>query len=196
MQTYLIDTARLETFFARFPRLEYVLDVLDEQQVAYAIGGSGCLFVLGSERLPDDVDIYIRSSDHDRVDAAFGIESFPYRSALEEVRNSNPEQNHDLQLTSGLKITADGKVYDLELTENIQSMRICAEYHGRTVLFYPLENVLLIKALLQRGPEVGKHDVEDIQNFLHRFPDIRWTYLQECIDTLHAQDRVGTIFQH
>lgn len=190
-----IDPQRLEQFFARFPRLEYVLDTLAQLNVPYAIGGSGCLYVLGNERLPDDVDIYIRSSDHDRVDHAFGIESFPYRSALEEVRNSNPERNHDLQLTSGLRITAEGKEYDLELTERIVSMRLYAEYHGRTVYFYPPENVLLIKALLQRGADVGKRDVEDIQNFLVRCPDIRWDYLQECVDALGAHDRVGSIFQ-
>lgn len=190
-----IDPQRLEQFFARFPRLEYVLDTLAQLNVPYAIGGSGCLFVLGNDRLPDDVDVYIPAIDHDRVDRAFEIESFPYRSALEEVRNSNPEQNHDLQLTSGLMITAEGKVYDLELSENVLSMRLCAEYHGRTVYFYPPESVLLIKALLQRGADVGKHDVEDIQNFLVRCPYIRWDFLQECVDALGAHDRVGSIFQ-
>ncbi len=59
---------------------------------------------------------------------------------------------------------------------------------------YPPEEVLLIKALLQRGKEVGKHDLTDIQAFLEIYPHVRTAYLKKRIKTLGAEKRVGNIF--
>ncbi|HCC83728.1 TPA: hypothetical protein DEP96_02680 [Candidatus Uhrbacteria bacterium] len=186
--------SRLSSFFARFPLLAKTLAVLNKADIPFAIGGSGCLFLLGNERQPDDVDIYLPNDKHDEVDRLFGITSFPYRSEQEEVRNSNVDGNHSIQLTSNLILKIQGKRYDLALTTDVQSMCLKAEFAGQKVFLYPPEDVLLIKALLQRGQDVGKHDIDDIQNFMKIYPELRMDYLQSRISHLDATERIGNIF--
>ncbi len=187
-------TFQLSTFFGRFPLLKQTLTTLNQERRDFAIGGSGCLFLFGNERQPDDVDIYLPNDQHDQVDKLFGITSFPYHSEQEEVRNSNVEGDHSIQLTSNLILTIQGKRYDLSLTPDVLSMRLEMEYVGQNVFLYPPEDVLLIKALLQRGEDVGKHDIEDIQNFMKIYPNLRMDYLEKRILNLGAEERVGTIF--
>ncbi len=183
-----MNTDKLPEFKNRFPLLEGVIARLNEHNIDWLIGGSGCLFLLGNDRLPDDVDIYLRADQHDLADEIFGIESFVYTSPQENVRNSNPEGSHSMQLTSGLKITADGVTYDLGLTEAVfsQSMRF------ENLKLLPPEDVLLIKALLQRGEDVGKHDIEDIRKFKSIY-NLDTEYLRSRITYLGADARVDGV---
>jgi len=188
------SASRMVIFFNRFPLLEKTLTALNQANIPFAIGGSGCLFLFGNERLPDDVDIYLPNDRHDEADRLFSITSFPYRSEQEEVRNSNVDGDHSIQLTSSLILKIGGKNYDLALTKDTESMRLEMEYTGQKVFLYPPEDVLLIKALLQRGLDVGKHDIEDIRNFMKIYPNLRMDYLEKRILSLDAKDRVGNIF--
>lgn len=189
-----ISPERLSAFFERFPLLKPTVAALNNANIPFAIGGSGCLYILGNERLPDDVDIYLPDDRHDEADHLFNCKSYQYRSQTENVRNSNPENNHAIQLTSGLVLNIDGKQYDLALTPDVLAMRLGAGYAGERVYFYPPEDVLLIKELLQRGADVGKHDIEDIDNFLKIYPDLRFEYLKNRIRKLGAEDRTKGIF--
>ncbi len=191
-----ISPEHLQIFFERFPLLSDTLRKLTLAEIDFAIGGSSCLFLLGNERLPDGVDIYIPGAQHDEADRLFGIESFTYQSAQENVRNSNPEGNYSIQLTSGLVLTVQDKEYNLELTSDVLAARLRTSYKGQRVILYPPEDVLLVKALLQRGADVGKHDVVDIKNFRQIYPDLRMEYLQSRVATLGAAGRVTTIFDN
>ncbi len=176
---------RLETLFQRFPLLLPTLQKLNNADIPYMIGGSGVLYLYGNERLPDDVDIFLLASDHDKTDKIFGITSYTYVSPLENVRNSNPQGDHSVQLTSNLKITRDGRTYDLNPTATLLSRRGLGQYKGEDVHLMPPEEPLLIKAILRRGVEVKKNDLEDIQNFLKIYPDIDRIYLKKRWEELH-----------
>lgn len=178
----------MEQFENKFPLFKQVLIKLNENRVDWLIGGSGCLFLLGGDRIPEDVDILLRDNQHDLVDKIFGIKSFVYQSSLESARNSNPENNHSIQLTSNLKITVNNEIYDFSITQEIlnQSVKL-----GNFFLLPP-EDVLLIKALLQRGSEVGKHDIEDIQKFKLIYK-LNSEYLRKRIKYLHAEERIKEI---
>lgn len=184
---------RVDQFFVRFPSLFSVIERLNAAQIPFAIGGSGCLFLYGNERLPDDVDIYLPDERHDDADKLFGIESYVYASSMEHVRNSNPGGGHAIQLTSDLTLTVAEKSYPIRLSQSVLQKCFSFDYQGQRVTFFPIEDVLLIKALLQRGSDVGKHDVEDIQKFLAIYPIINREYLQSRILELDAGGRVGSI---
>lgn len=183
----------IKQFLEKFPKLLVTLSLLDENKIQWMIGGSGSLFLLGNKRIPDDVDIYIQDEDHDKVDALFGIKSFQYTSETENVRNSNPENDHSIQITSHLAITVNNKVYDLHISKDVLDNQIKLTYQDGALQLLPPEDVLLIKALLQRGKNVGKNDIEDIVNFMKVYL-INQGYLQERIKALGAQDRIGDIF--
>lgn len=181
-------------FIGRFPLLQPTLAALNQAGIRWMIGGSGSLFLLGNDRAPDDVDIFLMDEDHDRADQLFGIESYTYRSDTELVRNSNPEGNHSMQLTSHLTLTIEQQVYDLRVTSAQLERRIKIPAENLDLWLMPPEDVLLIKALLRRGPEVGKHDLQDIQHFVDIFHVLDHTYLAVRIEELHAAGRVGNTF--
>ncbi len=183
----------IQQFITKFPRLLSTITILNENNIQYLIGGSGSLFLLGNKRIPDDVDIYIQDKDHDKVDELFGITSFQYKSETEDVRNSNPENDHSIQITSHLNITIKGITYNLQITDEVLNNKIKVTYQDIEFFLLPTEDVLLIKAILQRGKDVGKNDLEDIRNFMKIYT-IDKIYLDSRISALKAQDRIGNIF--
>ncbi|MCF7865042.1 MAG: nucleotidyltransferase [Candidatus Pacebacteria bacterium] len=180
-------------FIKKFPKLLPTISILNENGIQWLIGGSGSLFLLGNKRVPDDVDIYIQDKDHDKVDILFGINSFQYKSETEDVRNSNPENDHSIQITSHLNITILGNTYNLQITDDVLSNKMKVVYQDKVFFLLPAEDVLIIKAILQRGKDVGKNDLEDIYNFMKICP-INKFYLNSRISTLKAEKRVGDIF--
>lgn len=188
-----INQERVANFVQRVPKLLEVAQKLNAAKIPWVIGGSGCLYVFGNERVPEDVDIFVRNADHDRVDAIFGITSFTYTSPLENVRNSNPFGDHALQCTSHLKINNGGRVVHFEVTDAMVMQAWRAEYSGVSLFFMPPEDPLLIKALLNRGPEVGKHDREDIANFLKVCSTIDQSYLRNRAKSFGVLDLIDFI---
>lgn len=186
--TLQINSERVAVFVQRVPKLLEVAQALNDAKIPWVIGGSGCLFVFGNERVPEDVDIFLRNADHDRVDELFDIESFTYTSPLENVRNSNPFGDHALQCTSGLRIAKGERVVNFEVTGAMLSQAWRAEFNGVALFFMPPEDPLIIKALLDRGPEVGKHDRADIERFLEINPDINYEYLQTRARSMNILD--------
>jgi len=167
---------------------------LNEAEIDWMLAGSGCLYLLGNDRIPDDADIFLKDNIHDAADELFKIKSFIYKSDVESVRNSNPEGSHDMQLTSHLKINVGGKEYGLSITDEMMKKRIKTEIDGEPVWLLAPEDVLIVKALLQRGSEVGKSDLEDIQNFMKIYPNIDKDYIRSRITSLGANQRIGEIF--
>lgn len=172
-----ILASRLEELAKFFPLLIPTARKLNAHSLAWLIAGSGCLYVYGNERQPQDLDFYLTAASHDRADQIFTIPSYPYSSPVEKVRNSNPHGDHSLQFTSQLQITNQGKIYDLAPTELVLAHRGQIEYDQEIIYFAPVEEVLLVKVLLGRGPEAGKHDLEDVRNFLKIGPQIDESYL-------------------
>lgn len=185
-----IRSERRTEYLALFPGLVSILERLGSAQIPYLIGGSGCLFLYGNARVPDDVDIYLPDELHDAADLLFGVTSFIYTSALEHVRNSNPDGSHTYQLTSALRIDAEGKTYALSMGADVFQQGI----NAGPLRLLPVEDVLLIKALLRRGSAVGKHDLEDIQAFMRVYPTIDRAYVDARISALGAESRVGDAF--
>jgi len=51
--------------------------------------------------------------------------------------------------------------------------------------------IILLKAILQRGPEQGKHDLEDIKKLL-KFTYINKDYLRQRLEEINADERMIT----
>lgn len=185
-----IRSERIREYIAQFPALLTILERLAGAEIPHLIGGSGCLFLHGNDRAPDDVDVYLPDEAHDAADQLFGVQSFTYTSSLEHVRNSNPDGTHTYQLTSALRISAEGTTYPLSMGPEVFRQGVVAG----PLRLLPVEDVLLIKALLRRSADVGKHDLEDIAAFLRVHPRIDHAYLETRIAALGATMRVGDTF--
>jgi predicted nucleotidyltransferase len=188
----MIKEEKIEQFISKFPSLLPVAKKLNEAKISWIIGGSSCLFLLGNDRVPGDVDIFILDNQHDKVDKLFGIKSFTHRTSAETVRNSNPGGEHSIQFTSHVEYDFD-KHYKYDITETVLGKVIKFTYEGQNLYLLPPEDVLSIKALLQRGPAEGKRDIEDINNFLKIYK-VDKDYVETRIKELGAENRVKGIF--
>jgi predicted nucleotidyltransferase len=188
----MVPQEKVKNFITRFPLLLSTAKKLNEAGVEWMIGGSGCLFLLGNKRLPEDIDIFLPNDQHDIADELFEIDSYSHISPAGPVRNSNPENNHSIQLTSHLEFNF-GKHYEFAITPSVIQNKIPFDSEGEQLFLLPPEDVLLIKGLLQRGPEEGKEDIEDINNFMEIYEIDRF-YLSQRIKDLGAEQRVGAVF--
>jgi hypothetical protein len=170
---------RLNNLLAKFPLLLSTAQKLNENDLIWMIGGSACLYLYGNERIPGDIDIYLPTLQHEIVNGIFGIESYVHRSPLENVKNSNPNGDHSIQLTSDLWITKDGNQYHIEPTSLVLDSRTIIEDQGEKFYIILAEEVLLIKVLLGRGADMGEQDIQDAKNFLKIYPKINSEYIQK-----------------
>lgn len=189
---YKVNSNNLLVFIQKFPKLLPVLKILNNNKINWLIGGSSCLFLLGNKRIPDDVDIFVPDLEHDKVDQILNMESYTHTSPAGPVRNSNPDGDHSLQFTSHLEFNFDNN-YKFEVTDSVLKEKITFEHNGVAINLLPPEDVLLIKALLQRGKAEGKCDIEDIGKFREIY-QINKNYLSSRITKLGAESRVGNIF--
>lgn len=187
-----INTDNLAAFITKFPKLLPIAKILNENKVNWLIGGSSCLFLLGNKRMPDDVDIFLPDIEHDRVDQVLSLESYTHTSKSASARNSNPNGDHSIQFTSHLEFNFD-KNYKFSITDTIVRQRISFEHNGININLLPPEDVLIIKALLKRGKDQGKCDIEDINRFRDIY-QLNTEYLSLRITELDCKDRVGNIF--
>jgi hypothetical protein len=61
---------------------------------------------------------------------------------------------------------------------------------GVAVPVVPPEDNIMLKAFADRGPEVGKHDWEDVQAMMAHLPALDWEYLRWRADTCGSGSRV------
>lgn len=188
----MIKEQKIKQFISKFPDLLPVVEKLNEAPIDWMIGGSSCLFLLGNERMPGDVDIFIPDNQHDEVDELFKIKSYIHNSPAGPVRNSNPIDKDFIQFTSHIEYNFD-KHYEFKITKSILNKLISFKYNETTFYLLPPEDVILIKALLQRGVTEGKKDLEDIKNFNDVYK-LDKKYLSGRIKELGAENRVSGIF--
>lgn len=187
---------QLNDLIVRFPLLFPTVEKLNVNDLTWMMGGSACLYIYGNERMPEDIDIYLPASQHELANEMFGIESYVYRSPLEKVKNSNLNGDHSIQLTSDLEITKNGNIYYLEPTGLVLDSRKFIESQGENFYFIPVEEALLIKALLGRGADMGKRDIQDVKNFLKIYPNINSEYIPKRQKELAlSPDFFSTILQ-
>jgi hypothetical protein len=69
------------------------------------------------------------------------------------------------------------------------------ELLGVVVPVIPPEDNILFKAVWGRGPEVGKHDWEDVEAMMAHLPVLDWEYLRQRAEACAPVQRQGRIWE-
>jgi hypothetical protein len=146
--------------------LEEVARRLDDAGVIWAVFAGAAASVYGATRPLIDVDILIPAAEGARVAALFPEGQVKRRAdgAVQWV------QLPGCDILAGLTIMD----LDAEMAARLQRHEIA----GVTVPVIPPEDNILLKAMSGRGPEVGKHDWEDVQAMMAHLPTLDWEYLR------------------
>jgi hypothetical protein len=59
----------------------------------------------------------------------------------------------------------------------------------------PPEDNILLKALWGRGPEMGKHDWEDVREMMAHLPTLDWQYLRWRADACGPLQRMEQVLE-
>ncbi|MCJ7430515.1 nucleotidyltransferase family protein [Candidatus Bathyarchaeota archaeon] len=143
---------------------------LVETGIHWVIFAGAAAYCYGNRRKVTDVDILVKIED------------------LEKARNA-------LKNTEGFDIVADLKIktnqgtclffMDKEMVERAKWKKL----FGMSVPVISVEDNIVFKAILQRGEDKGKHDIEDIQHMAAN-EKIDLEYLKKRIKKCYAEKRV------
>jgi hypothetical protein len=164
--------------------LEEVARRLDGAKVPWAIFAGAAATAYGVTRQITDIDILVPVAEGTRAATLF------------------PEAEVKRGESGPVELI---KLPDFDILPGLPSLDLDAEMAARlrlhsvfgvTIPVIPPEDNILIKALLGRGPEVGKHDWEDVEAMMAYLPSLDWEYLRWRADSCVPQERAEQVLHH
>jgi hypothetical protein len=147
----------------------------------------------GVTRQITDIDILICADDSERILALFPEgHPKPPKHAGEYALNLGP-----LELWWGtLFLNGDGQFYAFISDDHLLKRITRQPIAGVSVPIMPAEDIILFKAILQRGPAQHKHDLEDIQAMREQLGQrLDLVYMKERAIACGALERVRPCLQ-
>ena len=172
------------------------------QQVAARLDASGlpwCVFAgaaatcYGVQRTITDIDIALHSEDTARILALFP-EGQPKPTKHPGEYGLDFGQ---VEIWWGtLFLRGSERLYSVPFDEPMRARVTRQNILGINVPVSAPEDIIVLKAILQRGPEQGKHDLEDIQAIAQTLGNrLDLDYLKERARSCGAQERVAFCLQ-
>ena len=145
--------------------LAELAEQLDRMGVTWAVFAGAAATVYGVQRPITDVDILVAAADGQLVAARFS-----------EGELRRHEDGTVAVTLPGFDLVAlRGPIeLDSQMAGRLRRHKIL----GVKAPVVPPEDNILFKGLLGRGPEVGKHDWEDVEAMIEHLPAIDWEYLE------------------
>jgi hypothetical protein len=166
--------------------LQEVARRLDGAGIAWAVFAGAAASVYGAARPLTDVDILVPAAEGTRVASLFpeGRAEREENGAVWRIALTG------FDLLAGLAQHGDELDYTLDLDAPMRARLQRHSIAGIRVPVIPPEDNILLKALWGRGPEVGKHDWEDVSAMLAHLPALDWEYLRWRASTFGPRERV------
>lgn len=162
--------------------LREVVRRLDGAGIFWAVFAGAAAGAYGATRPVTDVDLLVPAAKGEQVAALFPEAEI---EALEEGCLGI--------LLPGVDILAGLGWMDLDAEMAARLTR--HSVHGVPVPIIPSEDNVLLKARMGRGPEVGKHDWQDVEAMMASVPEFDWGYLRWRAQAILPPERRQQILQ-
>ena len=167
--------------FEGMMQLREVAASLDGAGVLWAIFAGTAASVYGAGRPVTDLDILVPAGEGERLKALFPGAKVTREQDLLHVALPG------VDLLAGLgAIDLDG-----EMASRVTRHKM----GGIQVPVIPREDNILLKAMMGRGAEEGKHDWEDVAAMMASAPSLDWAYLRWRASKLNETAKVMVILQ-
>lgn len=173
----------------KLPELTAVLVELNSTDIKYGLYAGSHVAILTSNRIPTDVDFLVADEDFAKL-----INLFP----LAQVKNSGNAKflyvgtNNDIEFMSFADVNIDGSHYNFRLSDLVWENSSLLSGDNFKVRILNEVDTILLKAMLQRGKELGKHDLEDIEAIL-RTKTINKEYLSQRLVEVRQDERLLSV---
>ncbi|MBN1658451.1 MAG: nucleotidyltransferase [Anaerolineae bacterium] len=160
-----------------YETIEMIARRLDEQAVDWMVFAGAAAAIYGAQRPLTDVDVLVPASQGEKVAHLF---------------LADPVYTDEGRLLC-IKLPGADIVPGLGLFDVDEEMLSRVERHeieGVSVPVIPVEDNVLLKAMMGRGADEGKHDWEDVAAMLTHSPQFDWDYLLWRAQAIPDQARV------
>ena len=168
------------------PLSKDLIEKLDSARIHYGLYAGAYVAAIALNRVPTDIDFLVADEDFDKLKTIF-----PNSSIKEDEIGAflYPNDDHKIEFMSKAVVNIDDSHYEFKLTdlawENISEIEI----DGLKVKALNPADTILLKAMLQRESDKGKHDLEDIEALL-KFVKIDKVYLSRRLDECRSDERL------
>jgi hypothetical protein len=166
---------------------------LDASGLPWCVMAGAAATCYGVTRPITDIDILICSADTGRILALFPEgQPKPPKHPGEHALDLGP-----LEVWWGtLRLNGGGQLYDFTPDASLLQRITRQQITGVAVPIMPAEDIIIFKAILQRGPAQHKHDPQDIQAIqAARGKQLGLVYMKERAVACAALERVGQYLQ-
>lgn len=180
------EDANFSRILAKNPKLHDILQILNKNHVRYGLYAGAYVSIVTSNRAPTDVDVLIADEDFNRLDGLFPD------SLVEEMPDAKlfyPYKDKAVEMASDQDLDIKKLHYRFRLTNLAWQNTSVHRYHGGSVRLCNPVDTILLKALLQRGIDENKHDLEDIDDLTKKV-QINKAYLIERLRQIGSSDRI------
>jgi len=176
------------------PDLSIVIKKLSDNNIKYGLYAGAYVSLITSNRVPTDVDFVVADEDFDKLKVLF-----PHAQLKGDEKNAGglflyPSEDHQIEFMAKATVDMDGSHYNFKMTDLAWNNTSLMEINGINIrLCNPIETILL-KAMLQRGADKGKHDLEDIEALLN-FVTIDKNYLSKRLLECGQDERLLVVIR-
>lgn len=171
--------------------LQGVKALLDGAGIPWAVAAGAAVFLYAGNRPPTDIDILVRPEDLERAGSLLGTPVKRERAAWGEIHKL---PLGEMEIAGELAIQVGGQGYRYWMDEGMVARRRTAVLEGVEVATLAPEDLIALKAVLQRGAEQGKHDLEDIAA-LAAAVEVDCAYLLLRLRRMGATDRAAPVLR-
>lgn len=169
----------------RLPELVPILIKLNENRIKYGLFAGAYVSLATSNRIPTDVDLLIADDEREKILQLFSVNPVEREHGVFIY----PSGKESIELSLSLSPKSGSKTYSFRLTPLAWKRTILKKTGVVDVRFCDPADTILLKAILQRGKEEGKHDLRDIKDLL-KVVDIDKEYLRKRMLECNADERV------
>ncbi len=164
---------------------------LEDGGLDWGVAAGSAVYIYAGNRLPTDVDLLVRPEDLSKVGSLLGLVPKMERTSWgEEEKIALGE----IEIAGGLVIRVGAESYPYGMDGAMVERLRRGTLEGVEVPVLAPEDIIAMKSVLQRGPEQGKHDIEDIEA-LAAAMEIDAEYLRWRLTQMGAEVRARAILE-
>ncbi len=162
-----------------------IKDLLDGAGIPWGVAAGAAVYIYAGNRSPMDLDILVRPEELQEVGRLLGVAPRSGQAAWGEVSKVLAEP---VEVVGDMLVRLGGGSYPYRMDDEMVDHLRTGNFEGVQVPVLAPEDLVAMKAVLQRGPEQGKHDMEDIEALMAAV-EIDRTYLRFRLRRMGAEER-------
>lgn len=171
--------------------LERLRGTLEGADVSWGVAAGAAVYLYTGSRFPTDLDVLVMPESLGRVGGLLGRAPIREETPWGHVSKICLGRT---EIVGTLVVTVGEESYpycmDRAMAEHLRP----AVFEGIEVPVLSPEDLVALKAVLQRGPEQGKHDLEDVAALAARL-EIDRGYLRLRLRLMGAEERARPVLQ-